>query len=112
MGKSQEKRSRGDEIELGEDAVISAKGAARARAGHLWIFRSDCLSSPGAKSGAVVRVVDKRRRFVAFAHYSEESEISLRLLSNKDEAIDRDFWRTRLRTAAGWRDRVVSDTTA
>src|SRR5262245_30406037 len=112
MGKSQEKHSVGGEIETGKDAVISARCATRAHAGHLWIFRSDCRSNPQARSGALVRVVDKRGRFVAVAHYGEESEITLRLISKKDEAIGRDFWRARLRAAADWRDRVVRDTTA
>ena len=112
MGKSQEKLSRRGKIESGKDMVISAKGAARARSGHLWIFRSDCLSKLDATSGDVLRVVDERGRFVALAHYGQESEITLRLLSNREEAIDRDFWRARLRSAADWRKRIVHDTTA
>jgi 23S rRNA (cytosine1962-C5)-methyltransferase len=55
-----------------------------------------------------VRVIDQRGRFIARAHYGKESEISLRLISNADVEIDRDFWLARLRAAAGWRDRVVT----
>ncbi len=96
----------------GNDAVISAKGAARARAGHLWIYRSDVIGKPAAESGAVVRAVDQRGRFVAWAHYGAESEITLRLLSKSEVAIDRDFWVARLRAAADWRKSVVSNTNA
>src|SRR5215510_13552758 len=94
------------------DAVISAKGAARARSGHLWIYRSDVTRRPQAESGAVVRVVDHRGRFVARAHYGKESEITLRLISKDDVEITRDFWLARLRAGARWRERVVSDTDA
>jgi 23S rRNA (cytosine1962-C5)-methyltransferase len=94
------------------DAVVSAKGAARARSGHLWIYRSDVTRKPQAESGSVVRVVDHRGRFVSRAHYGKESEITLRIISKDDVEITRDFWLARLRAASEWRERVVSDTDA
>src|SRR5262247_2590726 len=94
------------------DAAVSAKGAARARSGHLWIYRSDVTRKPQAESGSVVRVVDHRGRFVARAHYGKESEITLRIISKDDVEITRDFWLARLRAATRWRERVVSDTDA
>src|SRR5262249_26912820 len=89
------------------DAVVSAKGASRARSGHLWIYRSDVTRKPQAESGSIVRVVDHRGRFVARAHYGKESEITLRIISKDDVEITRDFWLARLRAAAEWRERVV-----
>jgi len=94
------------------EAVVSAKGAARARSGHLWIYRSDVTRKPPAESGSIVRVVDQRGRFIARAHYGKESEITLRLISKDDVEIGRDFWLARLRAAAAWRNRVVGDTDA
>src|SRR5690348_13805702 len=94
------------------DAVVSAKGALRARSGHLWIYRSDVTQKPQAESGSIVRVVDQRGRFIARAHYGKESEITLRIISKEDVDITRDFWLARLRAAARWRERVVSDTDA
>src|SRR5499433_510473 len=93
-------------------AVVSAKGAARARSGHLWIYRSDVTRKPQAETGSVVRVVDHRGRFVAMAHYGKESEITLRIISKDDVEITRDFWLAHLRAASEWRERVVSDTDA
>jgi 23S rRNA (cytosine1962-C5)-methyltransferase len=94
------------------NAVVSAKGALRARSGHLWIYRSDVTQKPLAESGSIVRVVDQRGRFIAQAHYGKESEITLRIISKEDVEITRDFWLARLRAAARWRERVVSDTDA
>ncbi|HEX2491952.1 MAG TPA: hypothetical protein VHR27_21285, partial [Blastocatellia bacterium] len=94
--------------EVSDGAVVSAKGAARARSGHLWIYRSDVTQKPQAESGSIVRVVEHRGRFVARAHYGKESEITLRIISKEDVEIDREFWLARLRAAAAWRDRVVS----
>ena len=89
------------------EAVVSAKGASRARSGHLWIYRSDVTQKPQAESGSVVRVVDQRGRFIALAHYGKESEITLRIISKEDVEITRDFWLGRLRAAARWRERVA-----
>jgi 23S rRNA (cytosine1962-C5)-methyltransferase len=93
-------------------AVISPKGAARVRAGHLWIYRSDVTQRPQAASGAVVRVTDQRGRFLAWAHYGAESEITLRLLTMQEVTIDRAFWRARLQAARAWRERIINDADA
>ena len=105
-------KSREQVISHKTEAVISPKGLERVRAGHLWIYRSDVTSRPAIASGSVVRVVDKRGRFVGWAHYGAESEITLRLLSTKEEEITRNFWRERLHRAAAWRRRVVSEADA
>ena len=95
-----------------DTAVISAKGASRAREGHLWIYRSDVIARPKVASGSVVRVADHRGRFVGWAHFGAETEITLRLLSKTEDTIDREFWRRRLLAAADWRRRVVADADA
>jgi 23S rRNA (cytosine1962-C5)-methyltransferase len=80
--------------------TISRKGAERARAGHLWIYRSDLLDAGGeTPGGAVVHVRDERGRFVGSALYSDRSQIALRLLSWREETIGRDWWRERLRAS-------------
>lgn len=93
-------------------AVLSPKGVARVRAGHLWIYRSDVTQRPRAESGSVVRVLDQRGRVLAWAHYGHESEITLRLLSKEEAAPDRDFWRARLHAAIAWRRRIIADADA
>jgi len=106
------KQSQAAKDEQKDQAVVSAKGANRARDGHLWIYRSDVVKRPKAESGAVVRLTDNRGRFIARAHYGAESEITLRILSKDDVEIDREFWRKRLLAASEWRKRVVDDTDA
>ena len=96
----------------GPAAVVSPKGVGRVRAGHLWVYRSDVIRAPAVESGAVVRVVDGRGHFLAWAHFGAESEITLRLISTTEVEIDRDFWRRRLRAASEWRRRVVIETDA
>jgi 23S rRNA (cytosine1962-C5)-methyltransferase len=83
--------------------IITRRGAERAREGHLWIYRSDVRDTGGAAGGEVVRVRDERGRATGQALYSDRSEIALRLLSTRDELIDREWWRTRLRASAARR---------
>ena len=79
--------------------TVTRRGADRARAGHLWIYRSDVQNAVGAAGGAVVTVRDERGRHVGQALYSDRSEITLRLLTWRDETIDRAWWQARLRAA-------------
>jgi 23S rRNA (cytosine1962-C5)-methyltransferase len=83
--------------------TITRRGAERAREGHLWIYRSDVRDDNDTQGGSVVRVRDERGRAVGQAFYSARSEIALRMLAARDEMIDREWWRARLRAAASRR---------
>ena len=95
-----------------QNVIITQRGVKRARAGHLWIYRSDVSEAKETEGGSVVTVRDERGRFVGQALYSDRSEISLRLLTTEDELIDREWWRKRLRAAAKRRDRFKTETNA
>lgn len=90
-------------------AILTPRGVERAQTGHLWIYRSDIANVEHASTGDVVRVEDRRGRFIGWAHYGAESEITLRLLSASEAAIDEAFWRDRLRAAAAWRETIAAD---
>ncbi len=88
--------------------AISPRGVDRLRSGHLWVYRSDVRSAE-AGPGAVVRLADERGRFQGRAFYSDKSQISIRLLTREDVAVDRGFFTERLRRAAEFRKRVVEN---
>ena len=94
------------------DISITIRGARRIRKGHLWVYRSDLLDTDDARGGQIVRVVDEASNFVAQAFYSDRSEIALRVLSTRDESIDSDWWRARLRSCAERRQRIAAETNA
>jgi 23S rRNA (cytosine1962-C5)-methyltransferase len=84
--------------------TLSARGAARARSGHPWIFRTDVQSAPpGLAAGAEVRLADARGNFVARAFWAERSPIALRILSRRDEPLDDDLLRGRIERAVARR---------
>ena len=65
-----------------------------------------------APPGAVVRVVGPDGKFVARALFSDQSQITLRVLTRQDVPIDRVFWRERLASAAQFRRQLSIDATA
>jgi 23S rRNA (cytosine1962-C5)-methyltransferase len=91
---------------------ISNRGAKRIRQGHLWVYRSDVRDASNVEPGAIVRAVDEAGNFVGQAFYSDASEIALRFLTIRDELIDRDWWRSRLRSCRERRAAIARDTNA
>jgi 23S rRNA (cytosine1962-C5)-methyltransferase len=91
---------------------VNRKAADRAASGHPWIFASDVVDRGEAAPGDSVRVVDPRGRVIGVAHYSSTSQITLRLLSNTPEPIDKQFFVRRLSAAVGHRERVVENSNA
>lgn len=80
--------------------TVTQKGAARARAGHPWIFRADVQSPPdGLASGAEVRIADARGNFIARGFWAVKSPIGLRVISRNDSDLDEELLATRLRRA-------------
>ena len=60
---------------------VSARGAARVRAGHAWIYRSDLANDADVPAGSLVHVVDERGRKLGSALYSSSSQIAIRMIS-------------------------------
>jgi 23S rRNA (cytosine1962-C5)-methyltransferase len=91
---------------------VNRKAAGRIASGHPWIFASDVLDRGQAAAGDAVLMVDPGGKPLGTAHYSDSSQISLRLLSERAEPIDRAFYLRRLREAEAFRKRVVTRSTA
>jgi 23S rRNA (cytosine1962-C5)-methyltransferase len=92
-------------------AVITRKGEDRARAGHPWIYRSD-VAEVQAAPGDLVRVTGTRGRIIGYALFSDQSEITLRLVSRGPEPPRADFVRDRLEAALRFRESLQLDATA
>lgn len=84
--------------------VLHPKKEQRVYSGHPWVFRSDIDRVEGpCQDGDVVRVVSSRGRFLAMAVYNPRSQISLRILSRKEEPIDSAFIHRQVKTAIDYR---------
>ena len=91
---------------------VNRKAAERAASGHPWLFLSDITSVEKAQPGEAVKVLDHRGKLIGTAHYSSTSQIALRLLSPKAEAIDRAFLIERLAAALKHRELCVQNSDA
>jgi 23S rRNA (cytosine1962-C5)-methyltransferase len=87
--------------------TIGHRGIERILSGHVWIYRADLAATPAAEAGAVVRVVDRGKRYWGQALYSSKSQIALRLLTREKRPFDRAFLAERIAAAAAFREQVV-----
>lgn len=92
--------------------TISPRGVKRVLSGHPWIYRSDVNAPSGIEPGSIVRIQDRRKRFLGQALYSDRSQIALRLLTREKRPFDRAFLAERIQAAARYRRQVVHDTEA
>jgi 23S rRNA (cytosine1962-C5)-methyltransferase len=93
-------------------AIVNAKGEDRIRRGHPWIYKSDVVDVSGAEPGIVMRVRGPRHRELGHALFSDQSQITLRMIARDDCAIDLAFWRDRLERAIRFRGILAIDATA
>jgi len=91
---------------------VNRKAASRIASGHPWIFASDVLDRGEAVAGDPVIVIDPKGATLGVAHYSDSSQISLRLLAEKPCAIERAFYSERIAGAEAYRKRVVTGSNA
>ena len=91
------------------NAILHKNKEARVYGGHPWVFRSDIDRVEGpVADGGVVRVLSSRGKFLAMAVYNPRSQISLRILSRRDEPIDAAIIRARVKRAVDYR-RLFAD---
>jgi 23S rRNA (cytosine1962-C5)-methyltransferase len=104
-----------DTSDSGSAVTISARGAARLKDGHVWVYRSDMVAADGVAPGAVVAVRDERGQVVGSALYSSSSQIAIRMISRETVGEVTNFLglvRRRIGEAIAYRESLVADTNA
>src|SRR3984957_9764267 len=91
---------------------VSPRGASRLKNGHVWVYRSEVLSTDGASPGSVVTVTDHRGKPLGTAFYSSTSQIAIRLISQDAVADISSLLRQRIAEAVAYRELVIRDTDA
>ncbi|MBQ3080206.1 MAG: class I SAM-dependent rRNA methyltransferase [Clostridia bacterium] len=85
-------------------AILRATRESRVRSGHPWVFASDIEKVEGEFTpGDIVNVESTKGTFLGKAFYNPNSQISLRMLTYKDENIDYQFFKKRVETAWEYR---------
>ncbi|MGI6239085.1 MAG: class I SAM-dependent rRNA methyltransferase [Christensenellales bacterium] len=76
----------------------------RVRGGHPWIYASEIESVAGeVQNGDIVEVRNFRGGYIGRAFYNPASQISLRMLTVREEACDRAFFKARIEDAWAYR---------
>ena len=91
--------------------TVSSRGEQRIRAGHPWIYRAD-VTGVDASAGDVVDVVGPRARPIGTALFSDQSQITLRMLAAGESADIGALVRARLERAIAFRATLRLDATA
>ncbi|HLY60476.1 MAG TPA: class I SAM-dependent rRNA methyltransferase [Terriglobia bacterium] len=92
--------------------TIGQRAIERILSGHPWIYRTDLAATPAAEPGAIVRVVDRKKRFWGQALYSSKSQIALRFLTRESRPFDRAFLAERIVAAEAFRKIVAEGAAA
>ena len=80
-------------ISLNPKIIIKNERIKNLQAGHPWIFsRGVKKVSEEVANGAVCGIYDEQYRFLATGYYNKNSEIRVRILSWKDEEINKAFF--------------------
>ncbi len=91
---------------------VSPRGTTRLKAGHVWVYRSDIVSTEGVDPGSLVRVTDYRGKPMGTALYSSSSQIAIRMISEEPVADLAALLRQRITEAVAYRERIVHNTDA
>jgi len=93
-------------------AILKPRGEDRVRGGHPWVYRSDIADVVGEHPGPIVEVRGPRDRRLGFALFSDQSQITIRMISHDERPIDDAFWRARLEAAIAFRASLHINATA
>jgi 23S rRNA (cytosine1962-C5)-methyltransferase len=90
--------------------ILKKGGDRRISRGHLWIFRSEIKAVRGEpKAGDVVEVLKFNGEFIGLGFFNPGSLISVRLLTDRMEDIDFDFFKRRILKAYNFRKMIYPD---
>src|ERR1700689_3060804 len=89
---------------------LSIRGENRLQARHPWVYRSDVVEEKNIPSGALVRVLDERGKFLGTALYSSSSQIAIRMISHGSVTDLPALVAERIHTAISYRKNLVANT--
>ena len=96
---------------MSPNVTISTRGEQRIRGGHPWIYRGD-VGDVQASAGDIVAVRTARGRVIGHAFYSDQSQISIRMLTAGERPADEALITARIDAAIAFRESLHIDSNA
>jgi 23S rRNA (cytosine1962-C5)-methyltransferase len=85
----------------------------RIRNAHPWVYKNQILkTSPAPQPGAMISLLGPDGKFIGRGYYNPRSEISVRLLTFKDEPVNKKFLSARIAEAMERRKKLAGKTDA
>ena len=93
------------------EIIISNEGVTWLDKGQMWMYRNNLEKcDPNIKNGELVDIVTNTCRYLGTGFISLKSHITVRILSkNRNEIIDRTFFKKRIQQAYDFRKTVEGD---
>jgi len=91
--------------------IIDNSAARKVKAGEVWLPEAAVVGRR-PKIPGIVRLLDRRRGFVALSFVSPSSQHYLRVIGTEDRIADRAFWKERFEKALARRSRLLELTDA
>ena len=89
-------------------AILNPGRESRVFSGHPWVFRSDIARVEGRhEPGDVLKVVSHKGKVLGMALYNPQSQITLRMMSLREETIDASFVFSRVKRAVDYRKKFA-----
>ncbi|MCS7233327.1 MAG: class I SAM-dependent rRNA methyltransferase [Synergistetes bacterium] len=89
--------------------IITEKAEQKLRKGFLWIYDNEILKIEGEPSpGDIVSIHNANRSFLGKGYINPRSKITIRILTRKDEEINRDFLKNRIVNAWEYRQKIIN----
>jgi len=86
---------------------VHLKRTKRLLSGSLWVFSNELYESPKRYGpGSLVEVCDMKEAFLGIGYINPHSLIAVRLLTERREAVDREFLRRRILGAVSLREKL------
>ncbi|MCG0274815.1 MAG: class I SAM-dependent rRNA methyltransferase [Thermosediminibacteraceae bacterium] len=88
--------------------ILTHQRRKRIEKGHPWVYKTEIEKIEGDfNPGDIVEVYDHKGKFIGKGYINPISQITVRILTrNRDEAIDRNFFKNRIMTAFEYRQRL------
>jgi len=97
-------------MQIKANVILRKDGQHRIENGHPWVFQSEIDYIKGKfEPGDIVDVYNWRKMFLGRGYINPKSQIIVRILSNEQENIDRDFFKKRIQAAWEYRKKFISE---
>ncbi len=96
-----------------KQAILKRPPQGSLRYGHSWVYRNQLKEiSADAEPGEILSIMTESGKFMGKAYWNPKSQISMRILTRREETVDEVFFRARFEKALDFRKKTVTDTNA